>query len=171
MAIDVLGHVRDRARQIRRVRSHDVRLESGEIDLDVQSLGLEQRLAAIRVELEEVLAAVCQPPPDAGARAQSHVKPRPAVRAPGFETGEEPRLVERRTAFLRTDEITVAAVVAEIGEVCQLVLAPDDEAQLHHFVADSPWNIEPLEEVLLQQVDSLRVSEHGGHPDRTIADT
>lgn len=34
-------------------------------------------------------------------------------------------------------------------------VAPDDEAQLHHFVADSPWNVEPLEEVLLEQIDSL----------------
>lgn len=34
-------------------------------------------------------------------------------------------------------------------------VAPEDEAQLHHFVADSPWDARPLEEVLLQQIDGL----------------
>lgn len=31
-------------------------------------------------------------------------------------------------------------------------LAPHDEAQLHHFVADSPWATEPLEAVLLERI-------------------
>jgi len=34
-------------------------------------------------------------------------------------------------------------------------VAPLDEAQLHHFVADSPWNPAPLEEVLLNKVNDM----------------
>jgi SRSO17 transposase len=34
-------------------------------------------------------------------------------------------------------------------------VAPDDEAQLHHFVADSPWSTAPLEEVLAERVNAM----------------
>jgi SRSO17 transposase len=34
-------------------------------------------------------------------------------------------------------------------------VAPDDEAQLHHFVADSPWNTGPVEEVLHEKVNEM----------------
>jgi SRSO17 transposase len=34
-------------------------------------------------------------------------------------------------------------------------LAPEDEAQLHHFVADSPWATPPLEAVLLRKIGDL----------------
>jgi SRSO17 transposase len=34
-------------------------------------------------------------------------------------------------------------------------VAPDDEAQLHHFVADSPWKTAPLEAVLAEQANAM----------------
>lgn len=60
--------------------------------------------------------------------------------------------------LLPGDRKSIAPIAARV--------APEDEAQLHHFVADSPWDPEPLEEVLLRQVDSLL----GGHTAHLIVD-
>jgi SRSO17 transposase len=52
-----------------------------------------------------------------------------------------------RGLLLPGDRKSIAPIASRV--------APEDEAQLHHFVADSPWDTAPLEEVLLQRVDAL----------------
>ena len=99
----------------------------GQVDLDVEPLGLEERLAAFRIELEEVLVAA-RASPDSRSCPQSHVKAVASILPPGFEAREESRLVECGAALFRTREVTVAAVVAKVGEMRPLELPPDDEA-------------------------------------------
>ena len=45
-------------------------------------------------------------------------------------------------------------------------VAPKDEAQIHHFVADSPWDPAPLEDVLLSKVNDML----GGNSAHLIVD-
>jgi SRSO17 transposase len=52
-----------------------------------------------------------------------------------------------RGLLLPGDRKSIATIASRV--------APEDEAQLHHFVADSPWDTAPLEKVLQQQVDAL----------------
>lgn len=52
-----------------------------------------------------------------------------------------------RGLLLPGDRKSIAPIASRV--------APEDEAQLHHFVADSPWDTAPLEEVLLRRMDEL----------------
>ena len=52
-----------------------------------------------------------------------------------------------RGLLLPGDRKSIAPIAARV--------APEDEAQLHHFVADSPWDPAPLEQVLLDKINDL----------------